>query len=330
MADQQTTNSTSSDEIDLGQLFKLIKKGFDSVFRFILRVFLYLKKNIIILITLTAIGLALGYVLNKITSKKLKTEIIVKPQLESKNYLYEVINEIDANLKSNDTVFFKNMGVNISDTKGLEITISRVEGDVSSEGDIKYLELLQSFENTAAISDILRTELQNKSSYNHKITLFYKDPIKGQKVIDKLVNYLNTNKYFEELIEVSRSNAKNRISQNQKLLEQVDEIISNYAKKMVRDDNVSSNDRIVLDNQETVNITGLFSLKNNLIQDIESKKLELIRINEPIKVINLGKPQVVQKSFFGKNIVLIPLLFLTIFFLMSFIKFLNKKTKELY
>ena len=78
----------SSDEIDLGQLFQLIGNGFNAIFNWFLRVFLYLKRNLLLLIVLVVIGLAIGYGLNQIISEKYKSEVIVKPQLESTSKRY--------------------------------------------------------------------------------------------------------------------------------------------------------------------------------------------------------------------------------------------------
>ena len=325
-----TNQANNSEEIDLGQLFQLIGRGFNKLFRAFLRLFLYLKKNVLILLGLIIVGTGIGYGLNQIITKKLKTEIIVKPQMESKNYLYDVVDEIQANIKSKNLEFFKNIGLEIEDLKGFEITIAPVDdGKKSSESEMKFLELLQSFENTDAVADIVRAELQNKSSFSHRITFLYKDAEKGNVFAKKVMEYINSNKYFEELIETYRENAENRIEENKSLLAQVDELISNYAKEMTQNDNISGNDRIVLDNQERINTTGLFSLKNSLIKDIESKKLELKQRTDAIKVINFGKSQEVQKPLYGKTIIIIPLLLLGGFFLTSFLFYLNKKSKEI-
>jgi hypothetical protein len=319
----------NSDEIDLGQLFQLIGDGFKKIFTGFLRVFLYLKKNILILVGLTILGLAIGYGLNQIISKKLKTEVIVKPNMESKTYLYDVVEEIQANIKAKNTDFFKNIGVDSTNFDDFEVEINRVDNGSSSDSDIKYLELLQSFENTDAVSDIVRAELQNKSSFNHRITFFYKDAERGQNFARQIVDYINTNEYFEGLIKIYRTNAENRIEENKTLLKQVDELVANYSKKMAQEDRLTGNERIVLDNQEKLNITGLFNLKNNLIRDIESKKMDLEENTDAIKVINFGKPQEVQKSFFGKSLVIIPLMFLGAFFLVRIIKYLNEKAAEI-
>lgn len=322
-------SSNSSDEIDLGQLFQLVKKGFNSIFRFILRVFLYLKKNIFLLIGLVVLGLVIGFALSKVISKRLKIEVIVNPQIDSKNYLYDVVNEIQSNVEAKDTLFFKSIGIEEIDFQGLEVAIGRVAEEATSEADLQYLELLQSFENTDAIADIVRAELQNKSSFNHRITIYYKNPKIGQEFANKVIAYINSSTYFDDLRQTYLDNAAERIEKNKVLLDQVDEIISNYSKKMLEKQGDSANDRIVVDNQETLNITGLFNLKNELIKDIETKKIELIQSAEVVRVINFGKPQQVRKSFLGKKIVLIPLVLLGLFFLFSTLKYLDVKSQEL-
>ncbi|WP_282178795.1 hypothetical protein [Maribacter stanieri] len=328
-SNQPPSTQTNSDEIDLGQLFQLLGRGFNAIFHWILRVFLYLKKNMLLLIGLVIVGLAIGYGLNKIISKKFKTEVIVKPQIESKNYLYDVVSEIQSNIKSKDTLFFKSIGVDNIDFDGLNIEISRVAEVGGSESDIKYLELLQSFENTDAIADIVRAELQNKSSFNHRITFYYKDAIFGKVFAEKILSYINTNTYFNGLLEVYRSNANARIDENQKLLTQVDRIITNYTTGLASKGSSSSSDRIVLDNQEQVNIADIFEYKTGLIRDIETKRLELEERTVPVSIINLGQPQVEQKSFFGESLVLIPIIFVSVFFILSVLVYLNKKSKSI-
>ena len=328
-SNQSPSTQSNSDEIDLGQLFQLIGRGFNGIFRWILRVYLYLKKNMPLLIGLIVVGLAVGYGLNKIISKKFKTEVIVKPQIESKNYLYDVVNEIQSNIGSRDTLFFKSIGLENIDFSGLNIEISRVAEVGNSESDIQYLELLQSFENIDAIADIVRAELQNKSSFNHRITFYYKDPTVGKIFAEKVLNYINTNTYFNGLLEVYRSNATARIKENEKLLAQVDEIIANYTNGLASKANSSSNDKIILDNQEQVNIADIFEYKTGLIRDIEAKKLELKERINPVSIINLGQTQVERKSFFGKSIVVIPIIFIVVFFILSVLVYFNRKAKEL-
>ena len=51
MSDNPSKNRKQSDEIDLGQLFQLIGSGFNQLFRGLLHIYLFLKRNIFILWT---------------------------------------------------------------------------------------------------------------------------------------------------------------------------------------------------------------------------------------------------------------------------------------
>jgi hypothetical protein len=69
--------------------------------------------------------------------------------------------------------------------------------------------------------------------------------------------------------------------------------------------------------------------KNNLIRDTEQKKIDLLDQKEAIRIVNFGKPQEEQKSFFGKKIILVPTLLIGLFLLIDFIKYLNRKALEI-
>lgn len=331
MAVQAPKNTPQgSDEIDLGQLFRLIGKGFQSIFNALLRVFLYFKKRIIILGILVFVGLAIGYGLSHITTRKQKIEVIVKPNLESKNYLYDVVNEIQANIEARDTTFFKNMEINIPDLSGYEVKIETVSGESVNRGeDLEYLELLQKFENTSIISDVLRAEILNRSSLNHRITFLYKDTQNGPEFAKKVVEYINSNEFFQDLVQTNKENAETRIEENKVLIQQIDQIVTNYSNKMSRERPSGGDGRIVVDNEETVDITGLFDLKNALIRDIEGRKLNLLEQKDPVSIINFGKPHQIQKAFFGKKVVLVPTILILFFLMIDFVRYLNRKASDL-
>jgi len=328
MAENNTTNNTdSNDEIDLGQLFQMIAKAFNNLFRAFLRLFLYLKKNAIALLVLIVLGVAIAYGLKQIVSDELKTEVIVKPNLESHNYLYEVVDEIQSNIKAKDTLFFNKLGIQVENLKGFKVTVESLGDAVNSEKSTEYLELLKEFEGSSAIiSDIIRAEVLSKSTLiNHKISFYYKNQDVGHKYAEILMAYINSNAHFIGLINVNNENAKGRIQKNTELVAQVDGLIAGYTKKLAQKDQTISDGKISFSNGEKSDLTGLFELKNKLIRDIEIKKVELITENETIKIINFGKPQKVKKAFFGKEIVIIPLVFIGLFFFVSFLIYLNKK-----
>ena len=323
-------NNEPSDEIDLGQLFALIGNGFDRLFRGLLRVFLYFKKNVIILAILVVVGALIGLGLRSIIGIEKKLDVIVTPNLDTKNYLYNVIEELQADIKAKDTTFFNALGMDIEKMEGFEIEISPLKNknSSSSQDEMQFLELLKDFENTGAISGLLRAELQDKTTKDERITFFFKDDEIGEDYAQKIITYINSNPYYKDLLGVYNENAQTRIALNDSLIRQVDVLINNYTNKMLKEQ-ATTEGRFVLENQEPLNIPSLFSLKNSLIQDTESKKLELEQRQDAITVVNFGKPHKVQKPLFQKRITLVPLAFIGVFFLISFLRYLNRKAKEM-
>lgn len=326
-----SNRNPQSDEIDLGQLFQMINNGFKRLFKRFLGLFVYLKKNAIKLGILAFAGLVTGFGLNQIVTKKQKTEVIVKPNLESRNYLYGVITEIEANLEAKDTTFFGPMGIDKADLQGFKIMIEPIEENAKEEktdDELKYLEILEKFRNDDLITGILRTEIFNKSTLNHRITFLYKDAEKGSDIAQKLIEYINSNDYFKELVAINQENANERIKQNQNLIGQIDNLVSRYSEE-ISEGGADGGGRIVFDTQEKSEIFSLLNLKNNLIKDIERKKLEMQGQKEAIQIINFGKSHEVQESFFGKSIVFIPLILISVFVLIDLLKYFNRKASEM-
>ena len=326
---EQPKNHNSSDEIDLGQLFQMIGRGFNKLGIAFLRLFLYLKKRAFILGGLIVLGFGIGYVLSQITEEKKKIEVIVKPNLDSENYLYYVVNEVESNIKARDTIFFKSIGIQTQNLKQFEVSVEPIENEKNKKDGLEYLELLEKFQSNSRFSEIVRSELLKKSSLNHRITITFKNSEEGLDFSEKVLNYINSTDFFRRLVKTSNENAISRIKENGLIIKQIDILIDNYSKSIIEDKNQTIDDRISLDNEARMDVTGLFQLKNILIQDSEKKKIELQEQVQPVNVLNFGKPHLISKPFYGKKSVLLPTIFLLVFFAFSGMKYLDKKAKEL-
>ncbi len=330
----QSQTPPPSDEVDLGQLFRMIGNGFRSLFRAFLRVFLYLKKNMLILGGLIVVGFIIGLVLKSMTLQSLKTEVIVEPNLDSKNYLYDIVDEIEANIKAKDSEFFKPLGIDVAHLDGFRVEIEPVKG-VGGTGkedtDLKYLELLQKFQANPYIEDVVKEEISKKSTFNHRITFYYKEAATGHDYAEKLMEYINSNPFYTSMTAINRENAEERIRQNQGLILQVDELIAKYTQQLgaASAGPTPTESKIVFDSKEGLDVPGLLNLKNGLIRNTEMQKIELLKLNKIVSIINFGKTQEVSKVFVAKNYVLIPLILVGLFFLWSFLGFLDKRAKEL-
>ncbi len=335
MADQTPQKSpTASDEIDLGQLLELINKGIKSFGNFFLRIFIYLRRNALKLLGLILLGVGISFGLNQIISKKLKTDVIVRPNFESKNYLYDVVEELASNIKSRNQVFFQEFDIATEDLEGFTIEAAAIEEeDVKTEevvlNEMKYLEVLENFKDESFVIDILRSELSEKSVVNHKITFTYKDPTKGPAIVKKLMNYINTNEYFDELKTVYADNAKSRIEKNTLLIDQIDELVDNYSKALLTEKQKSGTGVVYMEKENTLNVPSLLTLKDKLLKEIEDKRLEVAQQTGVLSILNFGKTQEVTKSFFNQTYFLIPTILVVGFVLLSFFKYLERKAKEI-
>ncbi|WP_209401193.1 hypothetical protein [Pseudozobellia sp. WGM2] len=331
MADQNAQGKSSNDEIDLGQLLKMISNGFNRLGIFFLRVFLYLKKNALKLLGLIILGVAISFLLSTMVDKKLKTETIVQPNFDGEDYLYDVIDEIQANISSKDSAFLKTISLSKDDVKGFKVEIQPIvakeEVKEEVEQELQYLELLQSFKDESFAIDIMRSELTKKSIVPHRITFTYTDSEKGKMIVEKLLAYINNNDYYQSLSSVFRDNAQLRIDQNNKLIEQIDDLVNNYTKTLLQKEQAPTS--VYMENESALNISSLLILKNRMIKEIEEKKVELNSQSQVISILNMGKTQAVRKPFFNNKFFLLPLGLIILFFIVSFLGFMNRRASTL-
>lgn len=334
MAERIPTNPSSSDssEIEVGQLLRLIGNGFRNIFYGFLKFFLFIKKNAIFLIAMVVVGIATALIFNNYSPDGLKTEAIVKPNFESKDYLYDVVEEMKANISTVDTAFLKQTGLDAENLNDLHIEIKPIESqndESNIENDIKYLQVLKDIPNDLFAQDILKSEILKKSVTNHRITFFYKDAKNSSKTPQKLLAYINQSSYFNSLKDINIANATSKIDENQKLIAQIDDLIEGYSKSLVDKGTSLSEGTVVLGTEKSLDIPTLLNLKNGLIKENERKKLEIVQQDDVIKVLNLSKPYSVNRTFFEKRIVKFPLVLLGLFFFYVLIAHLNRKSKEL-
>ncbi|SDD72305.1 hypothetical protein SAMN05421636_101512 [Pricia antarctica] len=336
MADNKPVNTQpESDEIDLGRLLNMVGRGFESLFEGFLLLFLYLKKQIFWLLGLILLGLAIGFLLNSTVDKQLKTEVIVKPNFESKDYLYDVVDEIQANIVAKDTQFLNNIGVDISDLRGFDISIEPIEKKKEDKDNIKddndYLEILQNFKDQEFVSEVIKSEILDITVLTHRIKFLHKNPFNGQQVVGKILDYINANPYFVEMRTIHEKNAEDRIDRNKELIAQIDGLINNYTQKLGNSYSGmgSQEGTLLLNAEEPLDIPSLFALKNGLIKQIGDKQIELVQQKEAVKIVSFGKTQEVKNQFLNKSLILLPMVFLGLFFLWTLLKYLNKKALSL-
>ena len=337
MAQPESTRPDPSDEIDLGQLFNLIGKAFHKAFRAFLRVYLYFKRNILWFAGLGILGALIGYLANQFIEDQQKLEVIVSPTTDDTNYLfdtraylYDVIGEIQSEIKAKDTAFFRSLGLDAREMEGFEIDIVPLSSQDKEllEDQSGTFEALKEFGNSEAISEILQSEFRKRTKKDQRITFYFKETTPGKEYAEKIMAYINSNPYYRQILQTQEANMEKRILRNDTLYGQIDLLIENYTVKMAREQS-GSQGQFTLESEESLDVPSLFQFKKELIEDTELKKLELQMNRDPITIVNFGNPHRVDKPLLQKNIIFFPLSLMVVFLLISLIRYLNRKSIEL-
>lgn len=329
MNEKQGNRPTPADEVDLGQVFRLIGNVFDRIFNAFLRLFLFVKRNFLWLAGLLVLGVILGFLVKNLITHRQKIDVIITPNFENVAYLEDVVEQLESNLKNKDTAFFNSIGMEVSGIEGFDIELVslRSEKALGTSEETEFLEVLAEFNNADAIGEILRTELEERTTRDHRITFYFSDVQAGVRNSRKLIEYINSNGFYRELNAVYLENTTERIDQNDSLIAQIDRLVRNYSDKIAREKNRPEG-QLLVENQEVLDVASLLQLKNNLVEDTEERRLELVSRKEPFTIVSFGEPYVVERKLFVKWILLIPELLIGAFLLVSLLLYLDRKATQ--
>jgi hypothetical protein len=208
-----------SEEVDLGQLFKLIGGAFDRFFKFIGNIFnklflafvwfvFFLKQHFLKFVIAGIVGIVLGVVLERTSESVYKSYIIIKQNYNIGENLYNVIGDYNDLVKQGDIgTLGSALGVNQNEAESiLEFEIESVitENQKLKNFD-KYLKTLDS---ALASTVTYKAYIKNSKEYNHQyqqITIKAKERNNFKAVFGKIVDNINLNTYF------TRELAKDRV-----------------------------------------------------------------------------------------------------------------------
>jgi len=208
---KDTPQPQQSEEVDLGQLFKLIGNAFDRFFRFIGSVFnkiflafvwlvFFIKKHFIKLLIAGIVGVILGIVKESTSEPSYKSYATIKQNYDTGENLYnsisyynDLVNQKDYNTLK-DVLGFK--GNEASSILSFDIAPVVSENQQLQAFD-KYIKTLDS---VAASKIEYETFLENNKDYTHEfqqITIKAKARNSFKVVFDNIVKNIESNDYFE-------------------------------------------------------------------------------------------------------------------------------------
>ncbi|MFM9825912.1 hypothetical protein [Flavobacterium sp.] len=324
-------NNTEDQEIDLGQVIKSINGFIQRINAFIYNQILFLVRNSILIATLIIIGVSAGYYLDT-TIKSYTHEIIVSPNIGGSDYLYSKVDYLSSKLNEQDQVFFKSIGIKNSSSIGsIKIEpILDIYNFVSYSTSTKNVENTQNFElvkllaEEGSLKDVIKDKLTSKNYPNHKIEISSSGKINHADVIAPLLKFINTNDYYKTILKISRDNILIKIKKNEQEIAQIDSLLKFMSYNLRQNKNQN-----LIYNNENNQINPLFELKNSLINEIASQKINLENMNVFIKESSITTNIKNTKSINGKLKFILPFFFIFGFICIRFFVSFYKKQQAL-
>jgi len=342
----QTSNQSTSDEIDLGQLFQLIGRGFQKLFNFISSIFkgifhliilflLFLQKNFIILVVAVFIGLVAGFLADMYKTPKYISKMVVEPNFNSVQQLYNNIDFYNDLAKAEDSLTLsKALKISISEAA----TIRELFVDSYSDENQKiqlFDEFIRELDTTTVKALDYESYLKNFNSMDarfHQISLIATNDEVAKSVQPSIIESISANNYFKLQKRINDENLElqERIY-NQQLLE-IDSLQQLYKRVLEKeaDKPMQGTNINLAENGESQN------KELALVQEREVLKQRLVELNEErankSDILNIISDfparGVKMKGFWNSYKFVLPLLLLTLVFVGLNILTLNRYLKN--
>ena len=357
MSKERNTPQSNSEEVDLGQLFKLIGNMFDRFFRFLGNIFnklflafvwcvFFVKKHIIILLVAGVLGFAYGYIKEYRSEPMYKSSVIIKQNYDTGENLYNTINYYNGLLKQKDYVTLANeLSV---DTMYISSILSfQVEALISeNQRLVQFNNYTKQLDSTLASTIEYNVYIKNVKDYIYETQQLTINSLSNDNfniVFDAIINSLNLNSHFKreqtkdlEQLERRKLAIENALAESDSL-----QLVYKRVLEKSLETQKGSQTSITIEGADERNKTKEFELYNKGIElrrelvtierDKENKEFIVeILSNTPNKgfvdssVLFLGKHFSV-KVFFTTLFVFI---LFSILLLLRFIKFLEKYKSE--
>lgn len=316
---QQSDNQ----EIDLGQISKKVSEGFESFLTAIFRGILFLKRNIIWIIGLFAIGAALGFYLDK-TTKVYDHKLIVTPNFGSTDYLYAKVEQLNAKIKEKDTAFLKKIG--IQETKKLaKVEIEPIiDAYKFIDNKEENFELIKLMAEDGSMDKVLSDKITSKNYPFHLISFTTENATTEDKTLKPIMNFLNESDYYQKLQVVANENRELKMKYNEQMLNQIDGILNEFSSSL--DASALKSDRLVYYNNENTQLNDVLETKEGLIYDQSQLRIQKINTDKIIKDLSHTLNIKNTKAANGKLKFILPFLFVLGFIVIgAFFRFYKRQ-----
>lgn len=302
-------------EIDLSKISKKIGGFFENISTSIFRGFLFFKRNILWVGILVALGVGIGFYLDK-TTKVYDNEIIVSPNFGSVDYLYAKIDLVSSKINDNDTLFLKNV-IGIKEPKKLKKIAIQPITDVYKFIDNKAqnFELIKLMAEDGDIKKIVNESLTSKNYPYHLISFTTDKETSDEKTVQPLLKYLNNSDYYALIQKEYVNNIKVKMAANDTIISQINGLLNAFSSTT---NGSQKSDKLVYYNENS-QLNEVIKTKDALVNEQGSHRIELVNLDKIVKdnsaTLNIKNTKIVN----GKMKIFLPLLFIFLFVLVGYL-----------
>lgn len=343
----------NSEEVDLGQLFKLIGNAFNRFFRFIGKIFyglflafvwlvFFFKKHAIIIGIAAILGFGYGYANQKLSEPIYKASVVVKQNYGTGENLFSLINRYNDLISERDSVTL-GQSLQISPQEANSIVEFNLETVLDDNQKLRlYNNYIKEIDSTIAVDFDFEQYLKSTNEYDfriQRITVKSKSKNIFEKILIKVVENVESSEYFineqkKDLAELFRREdiIKESLKESDSLQKVYQEVLEKSAERVA-----GSQTTVTIDNTEDKSITKEFELFNKDLElrrelvQIERRKEDLEHIVEIISTEQNSGTLERSKQFLGISFGIklyygIAFVFIAVIVLMSleFLKYLER------
>lgn len=302
-------NKNKSEEVDLGQLFRLIGNAFNRFFNFIktilkglfdavIQVLLFFRKHLVKFVIAAVVGIGIGLVLDLKREKRYAANLVVKPNFGSAQQLYKNIRYYNDLVVQNDTLLLAaTFGITKEEAASLrEFSIHPLQDENSILETYTKL-LRQSPDSTLSEKYSYENFKNNLFEYDYKIHDIQVIASKSdvfRKLGIVIIESIKENTYFN----VKRKTALKNLNRNDSILkgsiEDIDTLRSVYMDVLLAEakrENPQGTTSIVLsEKNKNMNELELFNTKIKFKNDLNDNETQRAESSEVINIISNFQP----------------------------------------
>lgn len=344
--DFEKQRQTSSEEVDLGQLFNAIGRMFERFFRFIILIFtglfgavlsvlLFIQKHFLKFCVVIVIGLVIGSVLDHYKSPKYISTMVVEPNFKSVQQLYNNIGFYNELAKTEDYVTLSEV-LKITGEEAHSIIGFKVESYSDENQKILLFDkFVRSLDSTTRKAINMESYLRNFNSFDaqfHTISVTTSENTVAKKIQPALISSISNNSYFNLQKQISDTNLQLRDSLYNKQIAEIDSLQLLYKRVMLKEaergiqgTNINLGERGSQDNKELSLINKMEDLKKGLVSLNEERGNKSSILNV---ISEFPRKGVREKGILNSYKFLVPSLMLALIIVILLLSSLNRYLKN--